>query len=431
MNRWRAVAQRLQPYTWLLVLVSAPGVWFITPARVGWLLVLPLVWGVRWLAAGRPARPTPLDGATAGLALLAGLSLWVTPDVPFTLVKVAGVWLGVTLFYQLTDWIGERKERLGWALAGLLLLTSGLAVVGLLAGRPAVSKWPVGAWLTAHGPIQLVQLTGVDAGVNPNEVAGVVLWVAPLWLAVMAAVWHRGPAGWGRWRWRVALAATLGGGLATAGILLVTQSRSGLVGYAVGLMALAWLGPRHWRWRLLGLGLLAAALVGGVVSGLVAGAPWAEAVGGELAPLDWLSSRPEIWARALYALEDFPLTGLGMNMFRRLGPVFYPYFRLSNEIDLAHAHNQWLQAGVDLGLPGVVVFMALWWGAGLMTAQAYAQARTSADRWLIAGLAACLVASFVFGLTDAIALGARPGVMWWWLLAVGVGAAGRGSESAN
>ena len=37
------------------------------------------------------------------------------------------------------------------------------------------------------------------------------------------------------------------------------------------------------------------------------------------------------------------------------------------------------------------------------------------------GLGGGLLGYFVYGLTDAVALGAKPGFLWWWLLALATG----------
>ncbi len=36
--------------------------------------------------------------------------------------------------------------------------------------------------------------------------------------------------------------------------------------------------------------------------------------------------RVEIWGRALYALHDFPFTGIGIGTFDQVIPLLYPYF---------------------------------------------------------------------------------------------------------
>jgi O-antigen ligase len=129
-----------------------------------------------------------------------------------------------------------------------------------------------------------------------------------------------------------------------------------------------------------------------------------------------LADRTEIWSRAIYGMQDFPITGMGLGTFRYVLPILYPLFSISPEADLGHAHNEWLQAGVDLGLAGLIVFVAL---QGLSLVLAYRAFRMDWPvivRWLMAGVLAGLVAHSVYGLTDAVALGAKPGVFVWILM---------------
>ena len=36
--------------------------------------------------------------------------------------------------------------------------------------------------------------------------------------------------------------------------------------------------------------------------------------------------RLEIWSRAIYMLQDFPFTGIGMGAFRQVANLLYPFF---------------------------------------------------------------------------------------------------------
>jgi O-antigen ligase len=120
--------------------------------------------------------------------------------------------------------------------------------------------------------------------------------------------------------------------------------------------------------------------------------------------------------RALYGIQDFPFTGMGMGTFRQVVHVLYPLFLTSPDVDLGHAHNEFLQATLDLGIPGLTAFLAL---QGMALALAYKTFRSTAPnwmRWTAAGALAGLVAHDVYGLTDAVALGAKPGVLFWMLL---------------
>ena len=123
----------------------------------------------------------------------------------------------------------------------------------------------------------------------------------------------------------------------------------------------------------------------------------------------------EIWSRALYALQDFPFTGVGLGAFRRVVNVLYPLFLMPPDVDIAHSHNMFLQVGVDLGLIGLVGYVAL-----LIVAAASAWQIASTGRgfapYLALGALAALIGLHVYGLADALALGSKPSVIFWVVL---------------
>ena len=95
-------------------------------------------------------------------------------------------------------------------------------------------------------------------------------------------------------------------------------------------------------------------------------------------------------------------------------------------LDLGHAHNQVLQAALDLGIPGLVGFLALWLVAVMMIVRnlqrlIHMGAENHPYYVLTVGLAGSLLAGWLFGLFDAISLGARPGFLWWFLMAMAGG----------
>ena len=141
-----------------------------------------------------------------------------------------------------------------------------------------------------------------------------------------------------------------------------------------------------------------------------------------------VASRGELWQRATQAIADFPLTGVGMNNFRRLMPTMYPTLLATPQVDIAHAHNHLLQAALDLGLPGLTAYLALWIGAAWMLAAAYRRALNATERALAGGLAAGLIAHFVFGMADVIPLGSKVGVLFWLTLALVAGVSRNSGE---
>jgi putative inorganic carbon (HCO3(-)) transporter len=384
------------------------------------LLVAPLLLWAQRSGARRARNRSVLDVPLLLLTMMVVVSTIVTFDLAWSLVKIAGMIFGIGLYFAFDSWAGRSRQALGWALAIHLGLGAGVAVLGLVATdwspkvpalAPMLSKFP-----------RISGLPGAESAlVNPNELAGVLEWVLPL--ALPPLVFHLSQ----RRRVRDPASLALGGLwslvlLAGVALLALTQSRGGLLGFLVGLFAVGVLAGRRWRrltlaaavaLALLGTILVARAgseQVGQILLGSTSAAPGEANISGE--------TRIEIWSRALYAIQDFPFTGTGMNNFRRLVPVMYPLFLIGPEEDIAHAHNTWLQIALDLGLPGLIAYVAIW----LITfALLIDVIRHSRDRWLrtvTLGIFGSLTAYSLYGMTDTIAPGARPGFLFWTLLAL-------------
>lgn len=68
--------------------------------------------------------------------------------------------------------------------------------------------------------------------------------------------------------------------------------------------------------------------------------------------------RVEIWQNALAGIQDFPVTGLGLGVFRKVVFLLYP-IQIAPTYDIAHAHN-FLDSVLDFGLPGLVALLAIY-----------------------------------------------------------------------
>ena len=142
------------------------------------------------------------------------------------------------------------------------------------------------------------------------------------------------------------------------------------------------------------------------------------------------------------ALRDFWPTGIGIGTFNLIIPVLYPYANpLYNGVE--HAHNLLLQVGVDLGLPGLVLFIWLLVAVirvlisvirngGAVAAAASPTAlerqpksrthhvqrrvahRQAALRWALAvGTLGAVVGMLVHGLVDAVTWGTKLAFLPW------------------
>lgn len=403
----------------LVLLLVAPFLLFPDVLLPATLLALIAV-GILWLRPLFSRTDPPLPTTPVNLALLLWslallVSIAVTADPKLTLPKAAGLVLGLSawrflVIYQ-TSWRRLNYGTLFFLVVGLLFTIAGLLGANWLLKE--ASAVPFLDRLTTSGALQELPLIGLEAGIHPNQLAGAILLYLPLLAALLLVSIKGSTNNWIRWGLFAATAAT-------ALSLLLTQSRSGWLGAAAGLVALLllWLfsrpGQRRVAWlALTGLGLVALTafflLDVRQLSQIWLEPPQETALGS----LRTLSYRQAVWPWAVAALGDFPYTGTGLGAFRDVVQRLYP-IAIPADVDIAHAHNFLLQVGLDLGLPGLVAYVAVILSAA---GGAWRAAAGSAElRPLALGLLAGLVAFHAYGLADAVALGSKPGLLLWILV---------------
>jgi len=354
---------------------------------------------------------TPLNVALLLWLISIAVGILVSADPDLTLPKATGLLLGLTVWRYLT--LMGKNERLIWGMvAAYLALGLGFTIVGVASTNWIIKIPGLIRWL----PPKLLSLPESKAvGVQMNQLAGTILLYFPLLLSLFIQAWVQRHQQKRVWWWLVLI-------LPVALILLLTQSRGGWIAgvAAIGLLLLLWgwllppSRPRFLLRLLLLLGLLAS-LAGFVIIGperlqSLWQNPAQETIVGNLSTVSY---RQEIWKWGLVALADFPFTGTGLGTFRQVLPRLYPSL-IPTSHDVAHAHNMLLQVGLDLGIPGLVAYLALL-GLGLGLGWQVAR-KNVAWRGVALGLIGSLVALHIFGLADALAPGSKPGLLFWWAL---------------
>lgn len=408
------VTARLAVAEPLVIMVIAPALLFPTPIRLSVVLCVPLVWWCNRRVSGHLIPPTPLNACLFLLLGMTAVSLGATFDIHVSLGKVAGVLLGALVFWAIARWTTSRP-RLAAATGGFLLAGAVLAVLGLL-GTNWFGKFSIFAPIIERLPRAIRGVPGAEEGFQPNAVAGCLVLFIPLQAALLTGEARR---------WLLATQSSgirrvllVGAQVAllalTTGTLLLTQSRGAWVGLLTALLAfLAW----HSRLtRALGSGILAGLAVLAFELGPRRLVDLAISQSGPEMARN-VSGRVELWSRALYGIQDFPFTGMGMNVFRVVMPRMYPTRLSTPDVDVAHAHNHLLQAALDLGIPGLIAYSAMWLTVAVLLVRVCRSAEPVA-RVLAGGLGAGLIAHFTFSLTDAIPLGAKVGVLFWVTLAL-------------
>ena len=425
---------------WALLLVAAPFLLFPSPDRAWVMLVVPVGWLLAWAATGKPLPVTPLNGSLLLLYVMIALSLYTTYDVAVSLPKVSGMVLAIGVF---SVFLRMGTNPRGWWVCFGVLLASGAAIafIGLL-GTNWMVKFGAFEGLTTRFAAYITTLPGARGGLHPNELGGALLWIVPVLVttsivlvvhlrdfsreAGTTCIWFLLP---------ILLILTL----FVSGVTLLTQSRSSYVGSTVTLLLLLLIAlPRLWR-------LLILICLAGLI---VLGGYYVSQTGPDVIWQQWsdvqvignpgfsprvMEGRVEVWACALLGIRDYPISGMGMNTFRGVAHVLYPEYSHVLGRDIAHAHNEFLQAGLDLGVPGMIAFVALYIGALGMLVEIWKRSfrvppgapapRGFAPpsvgplaRALALGLGGGLLAHAIYGMTDAVALGAKPGILFWMLL---------------
>ena len=322
-----------------------------------------------WMAAlGALALLSPLWSAAPGISLRAAI------DVAFWIA-----WAGVVAFYVRRS---GGSARVVWAVGA----TAALAAVWGLA-----SFWlPVQAdpRLFADPAHRLMLPLG-----NPNFMAGLLV------VGIVAAVSRL----LGRDRGRAAPCALAACIVLMAAALVWTHSEAGFIALAVGLGALALVKGPRWLRR----GAFACALAGCLLAMAVLVQPTNRLArrfaAVAMAPASTTHARPFLWMAAVDMVRERPLLGRGMGGFLLAHPTFRPpeanlYHWASDRHFDIHPHNEWLDWAVELGLVGLVVYVALLVSA-LSGAWRWLDGRRDApDAWAVAAAMAGVVGLQALGM---------------------------------
>ena len=375
------------------------------PAWVTWgsLVGLLLIFGAGYLLVGRLIVRTPLDVPILLLLLLMPVTLVVTPDRALTLLHVSKVIGGVALFYGVVGLL-EEKSWFGLTALTISAVGLGLAVLILFGTRWSTAKL---SWLS----FDLYQfLPGrirpfwKPEGLNSNVAGGTLAMLLPVPVAYLLFGHRRG----------IRLGALLTVGTVSL-VLLLTQSRGAISALLAG--AAVMLAVHGRRWLLLGACLVVAGVV--VFQSVADSNPGeADLYGATQSVVHSAQGRMELWSRGLMMLQDFPFTGIGLGMVVEVMPLLYPTFVIPNDARIEHVHNLYLEAGVDLGFPGLIVTLGFLLALLYFAWQAARCARGKDLEPMALAMLGTVVAYAAQGLIDDLAFSSRARPIVWALFGV-------------
>lgn len=356
----------------MLVVTSIAGVLFL---------------GIRKAARGRFSTRTPLDLALLPMMLMLPVTILVTPLLGHTLPQVLRLLSGIVLYYAMVNWT-RNLQHLRLLSNGMILIGVALALIAPFGVKWFTNKLPfIPNFLYERFPLLL------SDPIHPNVMAGSLIVIESLLFALLVF----------QWRFiRPAQRASYLAAFALIGfVLLLTQSRGAWLAFGISTLLTLLLGWRR-GWLAIPVVVLLATLLT-VWLGMNHTLDMlflSETLGG-------IQERMEVWSRALYMIQDFPLTGTGMGTFMEITNKVYPFFYIGPQ-RIDHAHNLYLQIAVDLGVPGLVSWMAAFLLVILSALKIYRRGIHAQNRYMAglgAGLFCCQVAMAVHGCIDAVVWG--------------------------
>lgn len=363
-------------------------------------LLLAAFWPLRWFITHHIWQSTPLNLSFAILLLWLPVNLWASADRARSWPAVGCLCLGIAWYFALIHWPPSslHPERIAWF---LLVCGVGLFLLGPL--------------LTPRMALDLSLLAGIQGRlkpiterlgetINPNILAGGIALLTPL-AAGLALRWD-----WTARRWLPILLGLMS--CCGVGLIVLAQSRGADIGTILAILiilTLRW--PRLTYATPLLLLLLGAGLYWLGPNFLFPKLTNDSALGG-------MEGRLEIWSRALYAIQDFPFTGIGIGTFGEVIPLLYPYFVIAPDVAVPHAHNLFFQVAVDLGIPGLVAYLALLINLFRMVYNILANHQKALTWALGAGSLGALIAMLLHGMVDATLWGSKLAILPWLLFAM-------------
>ena len=382
---WVVAAAVLAGMIWTPALISAP--------LIGLAYIL-LQLGVEERLPG----PTPADLPIFLLALLLSAN-YAFAAIPEQAVQpILRIWGAIVLYYAVVHWC-RTTLRLRWMAA-----LTGLAALALSFFSVISVTWTSGKLFFI--PVSVYERFSVlvtDA-VHPNVLAGSLIAILPLALAVPQFSWRKSSQAERLFYPLVFFVASAG--------LVLTQSRGALLALFVALLVVFILRSR-WFWSLPLSGILALTILWFTV-----GQAELKLLITDLISIEGLGQRTDIWQRTIYMIQDFPLTGVGMGHYSDVFRIFYP-MSLDPTSYMPHAHNLFLQVGADLGIPGLILWLSVLLAAFIAAWQVYRAGKKSNNSMITAigaGLLGCQLAIIFHGMFDSVLWGLiRIAPLVWWI----------------
>jgi len=379
--------------------------WYPSPTRdrYVWIFILYIpILVARAIVHKRLLTVTRIDIIWGILFILGISNIYLAPYTRGFII-LARPLLGIAIYFSIIEMAREQQriDRAVNYITVIAILVGVLALFGTQWNEKSFQFEPFLNVLPTLENLPVPPDTGLSF--NANEIAGAIAYLLPIMAGIAV------------YRWRMKLPRI---GVTIAFVLLflslfLGQSRLTIIGVLVTLaMIIVLLIPRgRWKFAAWAALLLVTLLEGFIIYNPVSRSELAER------DEDSFSGRFNIWSSALSIVRDYPFTGVGMNMFRDRRvleqypvPRWYPSPGATRI--LPHTHNELLQIATDLGIPGLIVFIAIHVGAVYVAIETWRQGDEYARAVSVSAFGG-LLAHALFGVGDAITLWDRFAFLFW------------------
>ncbi len=135
-------------------------------------------------------------------------------------------------------------------------------------------------------------------------------------------------------------------------------------------------------------------------------------------PTDTSSTlRIALWESTIAMIMDNPFSGIGWGAYWLVYPE-YDFFLNNPAARIVHAHNMYLHIAAEIGIPGLLAFLAIIYGHTKKAIDILSQTNNRRVAGLMLGVVAAVLGLAVNGFTDYIMFNVQMSMLFWLLNAV-------------
>jgi putative inorganic carbon (HCO3(-)) transporter len=340
-------------------------------------------------------KATPFDAGIALLVLLSAASIWASPDRGFSFYNYYNL-MGryILIYYLVVNNIrsSTQVKRLMWS-----MLMS--AVVVSLYG---FYQYFFGATVSALEWVDGEQFPDLKMRVfstleNPNLLAGFLVTM----MAIASGMGYKSDDKKSKWMYS-ALVILFGG------CLVLTYSRGAWLSVLAIVAMYGVLCNRKIFWLLLLLPVIAFFAHDALLERLMS----------IMNPTDTSSTlRLALWESTIAMIMNKPFLGIGWGAYWMVYPD-YDFFINNANTKIFHAHNMYLNIAAEIGIPGLITFLAMMYGHLRL---ALASIKESVQYWssgIMLGIVGAIFGLIVNGFTDYVLFNIQLSMLFWLLNAL-------------